>query len=71
MFVIRELRADAVSVGEVVVRRLDTSDLASVRTFAKEVLAAEKAINVLVSVVWWRERRADVRVYDYNVSSSY
>ncbi|XP_050738480.1 retinol dehydrogenase 14-like [Eriocheir sinensis] len=49
MFVIRELRADAVSVGEVVVRRLDTSDLASVRTFAKEVLAAEKAINVLIN----------------------
>ncbi len=36
-------------VGEVVVRHLDLSDLASVRTFAKEVLDEEKAIHVLVS----------------------
>lgn len=31
-----------------VVRHLDTSSLASVRTFAKEVLDTEKAIHVLV-----------------------
>lgn len=73
MFVIGELRAEVGSVGEVVVRRLDTSDLTSVRTFAKEVLDTEKAIHVLVSVVWWRERSADERVfiYDYNVFLSY
>ena len=29
-------------------RRLDTSDLSSVRAFAKEVLHTEKAIHVLV-----------------------
>lgn len=49
VFVTAELRADVGSVGEVVVRRLDTSDLTSVRTFAKEVLNTEKAIHVLVS----------------------
>ena len=45
-----ELRSDGSTAGEVVVRRLDTSDLSSVRTFAKEVLESEKAIHVLVSV---------------------
>ncbi|XP_050738479.1 uncharacterized protein LOC127009427 [Eriocheir sinensis] len=44
-----ELRADVGSVGEVVVRHLDTSNLASVRTFAKEVLDTEKAIHVLMN----------------------
>ncbi|XP_050738270.1 retinol dehydrogenase 12-like [Eriocheir sinensis] len=44
-----ELRAEVGSVGEVVVRRLDTSDLTSVRTFAKEVLDTEKAIHVLIN----------------------
>ncbi|KAG0713258.1 Retinol dehydrogenase 12 [Chionoecetes opilio] len=35
--------------GEVVVRRLDTSDLSSVRAFAKEMLDTEKAIHVLIN----------------------
>lgn len=43
-----ELRADGGGSGEIVVRRLDTSDLSSVRVFAKEVLHTEKAIHVLV-----------------------
>ena len=47
-----ELQADSDARGEVVVRHLDTSDLSSVRTFAKEVLDTEKAIHVLVSVGW-------------------
>ena len=42
------MRADKDSDGELVVRRLDTSSLSSVRAFAKEVLATEKAIHVLV-----------------------
>lgn len=44
-----ELRSDCGGAGEVVVRRLDTSDLSSVRTFAKEVLDTEKAIHVLIN----------------------
>ncbi|XP_050738272.1 retinol dehydrogenase 13-like [Eriocheir sinensis] len=44
-----ELFADARGAGEVVVRHLDTSSLASVRTFAKEVLDTEKAIHVLIN----------------------
>ncbi|XP_050738271.1 retinol dehydrogenase 12-like [Eriocheir sinensis] len=44
-----ELRADVGDVGELVVRHLDTSDLASVRTFAKEVLDAKEAIHVLIN----------------------
>lgn len=43
-----ELRTTVDGAEEVAVRRLDTSDLASVRTFAKEVLDTEKAIHVLV-----------------------
>ncbi|KAG0713261.1 Retinol dehydrogenase 12 [Chionoecetes opilio] len=44
-----EMRSDGSSAGEVVVRRLDTSDLSSVRAFAKEVLDSEKAIHVLIN----------------------
>lgn len=44
-----ELQASGDGRGEVVVRRLDTSDLSSVRNFAKEVLDTEKAIHVLVN----------------------
>lgn len=43
-----ELWADTGRGGEVAVRHLDISDLASVRSFAKEVLDTEKAIHVLV-----------------------
>ncbi|MPC30848.1 Retinol dehydrogenase 11 [Portunus trituberculatus] len=42
-----ELQSEGTARGEVVVRHLDTSDLSSVRKFAKEVLETEKAINVL------------------------
>ncbi|KAK8402310.1 hypothetical protein O3P69_000612 [Scylla paramamosain] len=44
-----ELRSASNAGGEVLVRRLDTSDLSSVRTFAKEVLDTEKAIHVLIN----------------------
>lgn len=44
-----ELQASGDGRGEVVVRRLDTSDLSSVRSFAKEVLDTEKAIHVLIN----------------------
>ncbi|XP_063860900.1 retinol dehydrogenase 12-like isoform X2 [Scylla paramamosain] len=44
-----ELQSDGDARGEVVVRRLDTSDLSSVRNFAKEVLETEKAIHVLIN----------------------
>lgn len=44
-----ELRADVGGAGEVVVRRLDTSDLSSVRAFVKEVLHTEKTIHVLIN----------------------
>ncbi|KAG0713260.1 Retinol dehydrogenase 12 [Chionoecetes opilio] len=44
-----EMRSDGSSAGEVVVRRLDTSVLSSVRAFAKEVLDSEKAIHVLIN----------------------
>ena len=45
-----ELKSEGSARGEVVLRRVDTSDLSSVRKFAKEVLETEKAIHVLVSV---------------------
>lgn len=35
--------------GEVVVRQVDTSDLASVRKFATEILETEKVLHVLVA----------------------
>ncbi|KAK8402308.1 hypothetical protein O3P69_000610 [Scylla paramamosain] len=44
-----ELQANGDSRSEVVVRHLDTSDLSSVRNFAKEVLDTEKAIHVLIN----------------------
>ncbi|KAK8402311.1 hypothetical protein O3P69_000613 [Scylla paramamosain] len=44
-----ELQSHGDGRGEVVVRRLDTSNLSSVRTFAKEVLDTEKAIHVLIN----------------------
>ncbi|KAK4324501.1 hypothetical protein Pmani_004848 [Petrolisthes manimaculis] len=44
-----QLKKKASQGGEVVVRRLDTSDLTSVRTFAKEILDTEKHIHVLVN----------------------
>lgn len=43
--------AEVGDVGEISVRHLDTSDLASVRTFATDVLETEKAIHVLVGAV--------------------
>ncbi|MPC30845.1 Retinol dehydrogenase 11 [Portunus trituberculatus] len=42
-----ELQSEGNGRGQVVVRHLDTSDLSSVRKFAKEVLETEKAIHVL------------------------
>ncbi|KAK3896289.1 hypothetical protein Pcinc_000033 [Petrolisthes cinctipes] len=44
-----QLKAEASQGGEVAVRRLDTSDLNSVRTFAKEILDTEKHIHVLIN----------------------
>ncbi|KAK3880440.1 hypothetical protein Pcinc_015042 [Petrolisthes cinctipes] len=44
-----QLKAEASQCGEVAVRRLDTSDLNSVRTFAKEILDTEKHIHVLIN----------------------
>ncbi|KAK3891139.1 hypothetical protein Pcinc_004932 [Petrolisthes cinctipes] len=44
-----QLKAKASQGGEVAVRRLDTSDLNSVRTFAKEILDTEKHIHVLIN----------------------
>ncbi|KAK3884764.1 hypothetical protein Pcinc_010950 [Petrolisthes cinctipes] len=44
-----QLKAQASQGGEVAVRRLDTSDLNSVRTFAKEILDTEKHIHVLIN----------------------
>ncbi|XP_045133491.1 retinol dehydrogenase 12-like isoform X2 [Portunus trituberculatus] len=44
-----ELLSEGDGRGEVVVRRLDTSNLSSVRTFAKEVLDTEGAIHVLIN----------------------
>jgi NAD(P)-dependent dehydrogenase (short-subunit alcohol dehydrogenase family) len=34
--------------GDLVVKQLDLADLASVRTFAKDVLATEKRIDLLI-----------------------
>ncbi|KAK3894217.1 hypothetical protein Pcinc_002014 [Petrolisthes cinctipes] len=44
-----QLKAEASQGGEVAVRRLDTSDLNSVRTFAKEILDTETHIHVLIN----------------------
>ncbi|KAK3885109.1 hypothetical protein Pcinc_010660 [Petrolisthes cinctipes] len=44
-----QLKAEASQGGEVAVRLLDTSDLNSVRTFAKEILDTEKHIHVLIN----------------------
>ncbi|XP_045133492.1 retinol dehydrogenase 12-like [Portunus trituberculatus] len=44
-----ELQSEGNGRGQVVVRHLDTSDLSSVRKFAKEVLETEKAIHVLIN----------------------
>ncbi|KAK3888022.1 hypothetical protein Pcinc_007883 [Petrolisthes cinctipes] len=44
-----QLNKEASQGGEVVVRLLDTSDLTSVRAFAKEILDTEKHIHVLVN----------------------
>ncbi|KAK3886762.1 hypothetical protein Pcinc_009082 [Petrolisthes cinctipes] len=53
-----QLKAEASQGGEVAVRRLDTSDLNSVRTFAKEILDTEKHIHVLD-----RELGAQTNIY--------
>lgn len=57
VFATGELRTDVGGSGEVVIRYLDTSDLASIRTFAKEVLDSEKAIHVLVGAGVGRSER--------------
>lgn len=46
VFTTGELQADVGGVGKVVVRRLDTSELASVRTVAEEVLDTKETIPV-------------------------
>lgn len=63
VFAPQELGANTAGIVEVVVGNLDMSDLASVRTFAKEVLNAEKVIHVLVGVdvaARKEENRADI-----------
>ncbi|KAG7167291.1 Retinol dehydrogenase 14-like [Homarus americanus] len=48
------------SVGEVVVRELDTSDLASVRQFANEILLTEKSLHILVNnagIIGFKDKR--------------
>ncbi|XP_053641521.2 retinol dehydrogenase 13 [Cherax quadricarinatus] len=44
-----EIRESPGSVGEVVVRHLDTSDLTSVRKFAEQILQTETAIHILIN----------------------